>query len=240
MQALSRHVLRELAAGSDPEDLQPMTLSDSELLGLSRPSLLSDDSEGEYDVANDTGKVDTEGQGAQDQSRKQVAHSPRPRGIERRCHSAPCLGELTAISMDLEAMTVQAIAMFRQGRQQEALDFVVAFTDEARRDLGTSHPTYINALATVAALVDQMGGSEEAGLLLQEAEELHEENEMEAVAIEIEEAFTPVPSDSEEDDDLRAAETPSNQCSMAAASTKTGSPLMPKSRRSQRRAKKLH
>ena len=43
--------------------------------------------------------------------------------------------------------------------------------------VNVSHPVNVNALATVAALAEQMGCRREAEELLQEAEELHQEME---------------------------------------------------------------
>ncbi|CAK0851013.1 unnamed protein product, partial [Prorocentrum cordatum] len=73
----------------------------------------------------------------------------------RRPHSAPPLGQFR--QFDLEDMTMDVVAAFQDGRQEEALAGAVAFSAAAKEELGETHPTYINALATVAALVSQMG-----------------------------------------------------------------------------------
>ncbi|CAK9086692.1 snRNP core protein D2 [Durusdinium trenchii] len=78
---------------------------------------------------------------------------------------------------DLEQMTSEAIELFRKGQQQAALDLAVDFSKNAEMLLGRSHPVNVNALATVAALAEQMGCRREAEELLQEAEELHQEME---------------------------------------------------------------
>ncbi|CAK0886204.1 unnamed protein product [Prorocentrum cordatum] len=79
-------------------------------------------------------------------------------------------------------MTMDVVAAFQDGRQEEALAGAVAFSAAPGvKELGETHPTYINALATVAALVSQMGAPEQAAELLQEAEDLQEEVEMEAL-----------------------------------------------------------
>lgn len=85
----------------------------------------------------------------------------------------------------LDAVTEQAVAIFREGRQQDALDMAVQFAMTARERLGRTHPVSINALATVAALVDQMGGDAAADALLLEAEDLQDEMEMEALGIDL-------------------------------------------------------
>merc|ERR1719486_1890517 len=108
------------------------------------------------------------------------------------------------VTSGLELMTQEAIEMFKNGRQQEALDLSVQFSLAARNELGHTHPVYINALATVAALVDQMGGSEEAAELLLEAEDLQDEMEMEALGIDL---FASDDEDAEQDgEEERAAE----------------------------------
>merc|ERR1719352_925282 len=61
----------------------------------------------------------------------------------------------------------------------------VQFSLAARNELGHTSPIHINALATVAALVDQVGGSAEADALLLEAEDLQDEQEMEALGIDL-------------------------------------------------------
>eukprot|EP00927_Polykrikos_kofoidii_P001834 TRINITY_DN10711_c0_g1_i1.p1 TRINITY_DN10711_c0_g1~~TRINITY_DN10711_c0_g1_i1.p1 ORF type:complete len:986 (+),score=242.09 TRINITY_DN10711_c0_g1_i1:222-3179(+) len=78
--------------------------------------------------------------------------------------------------LDIDVMTAGIVEMFRQGQQQEALEAAVAFTHASGNQFGRDHPMYITSLATVAALVDQMGGSEEADMLLLEAETLHEKS----------------------------------------------------------------
>lgn len=85
----------------------------------------------------------------------------------------------------LEIMTHEAIKMFQEGHQQEALQMAVQFALAARNELGHTNPIHINSLATVAALVDQMGGSAEADALLFEAEDLQDEMEMEALGIDL-------------------------------------------------------
>lgn len=87
--------------------------------------------------------------------------------------SGPSNDEL--ISLDLEAMTRQVVSLFQQGRGQDALERSVAFSLAAKASLGERNATYINSLATVAALSEQLGGSEEADVLLMEAVELQEE-----------------------------------------------------------------
>jgi len=101
----------------------------------------------------------------------------------RRSSSAPG-GSLPA--MDLDAMTQEAVALFQAGDAQAALDLAVAFANDAEQFLGRTHPVHVNALATVAALAEQMGCSKEAQDLLEEAEALHEEHEMEQEYFELE------------------------------------------------------
>ncbi|CAE7750552.1 unc-89, partial [Symbiodinium microadriaticum] len=117
----------------------------------------------------------------------------------RRSSSAPG-GSLPA--MDLDAMTQEAVALFQAGDAQAALDLAVAFANDAEQLLGRAmvsvdrdailatsrrtHPVHVNALATVAALAEQMGCSKEAQDLLEEAEALHEEHEMEQEYFELE------------------------------------------------------
>ncbi|CAE8701980.1 unnamed protein product [Polarella glacialis] len=54
----------------------------------------------------------------------------RPRASRPRPTSAPCRGELQV--MDLQVMTAEAVSLFRAGRQQDALDIAVAFSDLAQ------------------------------------------------------------------------------------------------------------
>eukprot|EP00929_Paragymnodinium_shiwhaense_P086233 TRINITY_DN4675_c0_g2_i3.p1 TRINITY_DN4675_c0_g2~~TRINITY_DN4675_c0_g2_i3.p1 ORF type:complete len:742 (+),score=218.81 TRINITY_DN4675_c0_g2_i3:321-2546(+) len=72
-------------------------------------------------------------------------------------------------------MTGEVVQLFQDGHQQEALEAALGFTHSARKALGERHPVYINAMATVAALIDQLGAKDEAELLLAEAEVLHQE-----------------------------------------------------------------
>eukprot|EP00439_Symbiodinium_sp_Y106_P015988 s938_g2.t1 len=88
----------------------------------------------------------------------------------RRSSSAPG-GSLPA--MDLDAMTQEAVALFQAGDAQAALDLAVAFANDAEQFLGRTHPVHVNALAT-------------AQDLLEEAEALHEEHEMEQEYFELE------------------------------------------------------
>lgn len=85
----------------------------------------------------------------------------------------------------LEIMTQEAVALFQDGQHQEALTMATQFALAARNELGRTNPVHINALATVAALVDQMGGSCEADALLLEAEDLQDEMEMEVLGIDL-------------------------------------------------------
>lgn len=91
----------------------------------------------------------------------------------------PSLEALAAL--DLEAMTSEAVELFRSGQKQEALDLAAAFSTMAELHLGRTHPVFINSLATVAAFAEQMGHADEATALLEEAEDLHEELEMEVL-----------------------------------------------------------
>jgi len=97
----------------------------------------------------------------------------------------PSDSEPTDACTGLEIMTQEAIALFKEGRHEEALTMAVQFSLAARNELGHTSPIHINALATVAALVDQMGGSAEADALLLEAEDLQDEQEMEALGIDL-------------------------------------------------------
>lgn len=106
----------------------------------------------------------------------------------RRSTSTP--GAQALRDLNLEEMTAEAIALFREGEAEEALSLAVEFSQLAMQELGRTHPTYINALATVAALVHQVGGQREATALLKEAEELQaaaEELEMEELAQQLDE-----------------------------------------------------
>jgi len=85
-------------------------------------------------------------------------------------------------SLDLQSATASCVTLFRGGFKQEALEAAVAFAQTAKLKLGRMHPTYINAIATVAALADQLGGTDEADMLLLEAESLHEELALKAEA----------------------------------------------------------
>eukprot|EP00746_Dinoflagellata_sp_MGD_P164326 gnl/MRDRNA2_/MRDRNA2_92896_c0_seq1.p1 gnl/MRDRNA2_/MRDRNA2_92896_c0~~gnl/MRDRNA2_/MRDRNA2_92896_c0_seq1.p1 ORF type:complete len:851 (-),score=298.48 gnl/MRDRNA2_/MRDRNA2_92896_c0_seq1:201-2516(-) len=86
-------------------------------------------------------------------------------------------------------MTASVIEIFKEGREKEALQTAVEFSTKAFQLYGKTHPTYINALATVAALVDRMGGEGEADNLLQQAEELQDEMEIEQAEQMLEEEF---------------------------------------------------
>eukprot|EP00930_Biecheleria_cincta_P058231 TRINITY_DN4408_c0_g1_i1.p1 TRINITY_DN4408_c0_g1~~TRINITY_DN4408_c0_g1_i1.p1 ORF type:complete len:751 (+),score=230.19 TRINITY_DN4408_c0_g1_i1:154-2406(+) len=114
---------------------------------------------------------------AEPQQRRDLADSVS-RGRSRPA-SAPCRGEVHVL--DLEMLTKECVRMFKLGRDREAMETAVAFSEMARQQLGRTHPTYINALATVAALADQMGCPDEAQELLKEAEGLHEEYQMETL-----------------------------------------------------------
>mmetsp|Transcript_77 Transcript_77/g.263 ORF Transcript_77/g.263 Transcript_77/m.263 type:complete len:756 (-) Transcript_77:359-2626(-) len=85
--------------------------------------------------------------------------------------------------LDLENLTGHVVSLFRAGHREEALQAAVAFAEEAGSELGRSHPTHINALATVAALVDQMGDVDEADALMLEAEGLQEEREFASLGL---------------------------------------------------------
>jgi len=105
----------------------------------------------------------------------------------------------------LEIMTQEAVALFQDGQHQEALTMAIQFALAARNELGRTNPVHINALATVAALVDQMGGSCEADALLLEAEDLQDEMEMEALGIDL------YADDDSEDEEEAEKETAVNE-----------------------------
>lgn len=109
---------------------------------------------------------------SQDMVQEEDAHSRSPM-------KGPSLEALAAL--DLEAMTSEAVELFRSGEKQEALDMAAAFSAMAELHLGRTHPVFINSLATVAAFAEQMGHADEATALLEEAEDLHEEFEMEVL-----------------------------------------------------------
>ena len=85
---------------------------------------------------------------------------------------------------DLEEMTKEAVELFQSGQQQGALDLAVNFAREAEALLGKRHPIHVNCLATVAAFAEQMGCSQEAQEILEEAEELHEAEASESRSLE--------------------------------------------------------
>merc|ERR1719428_2703561 len=86
-------------------------------------------------------------------------------------------------------MTNEVVEVFKNGDQKGALNMAVQFSTKAFERYGKTHPVYINALATVAALVDRMGGEGEAENLLQQAEELQDEMEIEQAEVMLEEEF---------------------------------------------------
>ena len=55
------------------------------------------------------------------------------------------------------------------------------FCHQAEDLLGARHAVYVDGLATVAALAEQMGCSTEARQLLKEAEELHQGNQLKEI-----------------------------------------------------------
>ena len=57
------------------------------------------------------------------------------------------------------------------------------FCHQAEDLLGERHAVYVDGLATVAALAEQMGCRTEARQLLKEAEELHQGNQLEEMLI---------------------------------------------------------
>jgi len=126
--------------------------------------------------------------------------------------------------LDLETVTAEVIALFQAGKSQEALEAVVLFSNAARDNLGRTHPTYINAIATCAALVDHMGNSEEAAALMREAEDLHEELQMEAMADELDEQLGE-PSESsgtEEEEEGEEGETSEERRAATAPARSSG------------------
>mmetsp|Transcript_31860 Transcript_31860/g.74481 ORF Transcript_31860/g.74481 Transcript_31860/m.74481 type:complete len:714 (-) Transcript_31860:64-2205(-) len=80
----------------------------------------------------------------------------------------------------LDAVVAEVVAKFRDGHQQAALDQASSFAFAAKEELGEVHPVYINALATLAALLNQLGGTTEADVLLMEAEVLQEQLDSES------------------------------------------------------------
>eukprot|EP00931_Biecheleriopsis_adriatica_P062097 TRINITY_DN37389_c0_g1_i1.p1 TRINITY_DN37389_c0_g1~~TRINITY_DN37389_c0_g1_i1.p1 ORF type:complete len:779 (-),score=255.44 TRINITY_DN37389_c0_g1_i1:23-2359(-) len=141
-------------------------------------------SDSEVELQARARRVDKDGEVGAEVSASRSSRPPRTRPS-----SAPCRSQLQL--MDLQAMTEEAVALFKSGLQQEALEVAVAFANMARQQLGRTHPDHISALATVAALADQMGCSEEAAKLMGEAEGLHEEH-VEAVQIELEQEIDEV------------------------------------------------
>ena len=101
--------------------------------------------------------------------------------------------------LDPQEVTLQIIEVFCEGYHEEALAAAVEFAGAAGQELGRTHPTYIGALATVAAIAEQMGRSDVAAALLDEAENLHEELEMDELERELEDKLGPLePTSGEE------------------------------------------
>lgn len=108
---------------------------------------------------------------------------------------------------EFEAITVQLVELFREGREEEAVRAGAEFADALRETLGDAHPQYINALAVLAALVDGTGNHEAAEALLREAEDRHEELEMEVMGQYLDEHLDEIGVLGSSEEEALAAET---------------------------------
>mmetsp|Transcript_22875 Transcript_22875/g.50204 ORF Transcript_22875/g.50204 Transcript_22875/m.50204 type:complete len:603 (-) Transcript_22875:67-1875(-) len=78
-------------------------------------------------------------------------------------------------TLDLQAMSAKVVELCKAQKPKQALEHAVQFSLAAVAALGTRHKTYINSLATIAALMDKLGAQEEAADLLAQAEQLQAE-----------------------------------------------------------------
>lgn len=82
----------------------------------------------------------------------------------------------------LEDMSATVIHMARSGNKEAAMQYASVYTQKALELHGSSHSSYINGLATVAALCDVKGKSEKAQEILTVAEMLQEDREATIIA----------------------------------------------------------
>jgi len=81
----------------------------------------------------------------------------------------------------VEEMSATVINMSRNGQKDEAMEYAVAYTGRAHELYGSAHSSYINGLATVAALCNAKGSTRSAHEILTRAEMLQEDVEVTAV-----------------------------------------------------------